>query len=357
VNCPFCNYPNDHNAPFCVNCGAVLPSEKRPSQRSAQPPSSAGPQWTQQPPAPQATPAPGPPPQTRPGTSPYQAGQPPQQAPYPPQPQGAAQDWQALYTQGRAQPLTQAAAPAKKGSKGCIVAAIVVGALVLVIGCVAAAVLYFAYARSRALALEQKRTAELQAQATMEQMKKEIAKGQSGQPKKTEVEASSEERVDVNPLVQSTPLADLFQSQIFKQNDRIPYAGLTFSIKKDILLYKPAMLPEGVKAGKGTWMADVSVQVEGNAKMKKFRLTLIDGAGARLKPDGAFEKYMSLPGGSGETHKLWKKVSKISGGSPAVLHKGFSVDGKNAHDFLVEIKNLNIDRALWIQAGHAMASR
>lgn len=372
MNCPFCHFPNEHNAPFCVNCGAPLPTGQSQAQQPPQPaqpqppqPQPAQPQPSAYPPAAGGQPSlqdQAPLPDTVP---PGTYGQPhtaPQVQPYP-QPAAAAQPQAAQVPQ-----VSQAAVvhPPRKKGKGCIIAVVVVGGLFLLLA-IGAVLVYFLWYRSmEAEAMKAVEAEKVLVEKTLkaEKAEKEAAeskkesKGEKtpetkeSEEKEDKVEAAPPETkgaADKNPILEKVSVDDLYQSQMFLQNDKIKYAGATISVRSDARLLSLADLEKGAKLKKGTVAVGIEIMFEGRAKMKKFKVSLIDGSGKKHGAEDSVEKYMQLPDVEGENHLLWRKLKKPKKKKTYYLHRGFSIPQEEAHNLIVEISNLNIDRALWVQ--------
>lgn len=386
MNCPFCNFPNELNAPFCVNCGAALPPQQQaqqpqqptgavpeappPEQPQPQPPSGTG--YDQQPPAavqppaqPVVTGAAGTPPSPEVPVISQQQVQ-----PYPPasyQAQAPAAQMQSAVAQAQAAGNIQTPVK-KKSSKGCIIAVVIITVLFIVIALVGVFG-YFCFSQEKAMVQEKADKAEQEKKKKAEitvKKKKKTGKKKSGEKEKPEKEKKTKETKEApephkddgkNPILAKTPLDKLYQSQIFRQNDKINYAGATFSMQANVNVYSQSRAPSGVKLKKGMLMADVAIIVYGKAKLKKFRVALIDGKGKKNKPDNKIEKKMEMPDKQGENHKLWKKSPKVKKKKTLYLHRGFSITEEGAQNLIVEIKNLNIDRALWIEVDHDLFSK
>ncbi|MFH1434849.1 MAG: hypothetical protein ABIJ56_03940, partial [Pseudomonadota bacterium] len=147
------------------------------------------------------------------------------------------------------------------------------------------------------------------------------------------------------------PLERLYQSQVFLNTDRIKYAGAVFSIRNDVRIFSGSGVPDGVTLRKGYVMADVEIAVTGKTSLKKFKLYLLDGKGGQRKPDASMGKKMAFPGDTGENHQLWNMKLTIPRDVTHYVHAAFSVKDENAHDFIIEIQNRNVDRVLWISTG------
>jgi len=354
VNCPFCHFPNEHNAPFCVNCGAPLPSGKPAQAQPAAeyPPAAEGrPQLQDQAPLPDTVP---------PGT----LGQPaaaPSVQPYP-QPAEAVQPQAAPAAQVAQAAMVQ---PPKKKGKGCMIAVVVAGGLFLLLAVGAVLVYLFYYRTAQTAAMDRVEAEKVLVKEY--EAAKEFEKEKAVSEKETGGKESSgtkpaEEKVDKveppvpeekkaeekNPILEKTSLDNLYQSQVFLQNDKIKYAGATVSIRADARILSLADLEKGAKLKKGKVAVDVEIVFEGKAKMKKFKVSLIDGSGKKNSPEDSVEKSMVLPDAAGEIHMLWKKLKKPKKKKTYYLHRGFSIPQEEAQNLIVEISNLNIDRALWV---------
>jgi hypothetical protein len=383
VNCPFCHFPNEPNAPFCVNCGAAMPAA-RPPRTQAQP--------QQQPQMPVVTPAAPPPPPAYPQAP----GQPPpayapatgygQPQPYP----GAAQqppvaaappvvaapaavDAQAAGAAPAAQQWaedpakTQPPTAKKGGGKGLIIAVIVIGVVVLFL-IAGAAVGYFVFMKGQdAVKGETKVTSTGEETGKGSETGKAGETGKEGTPQEkgtgkeagtgktggngtsAGTEKTKEKTKEANPILKKTALSSLYQSQIFRQNDKVKYAGASFSIRTSIKILSKSALPAKAKLKKGKLAADVEIILYDKAKLKKFKVSLIDGSGDVLSPDSDVEKVLELPEREGERHLLWKKLAKSKKKSTTYLHRVFVVDEDKASNLIVEISNTNLDRPLWIE--------
>jgi hypothetical protein len=371
VNCPFCHFPNEHNAPFCVNCGAPLPTGQ--SQARQVQPQPVQPQPPQPPPEPPQPAAPYPPATQGPLPAQEQAplpdtmppgtfGQPEPAAPVQPYPQPAAAG------QPQVPRISQAAMvqPPKKKSKGCVIAVVVLGGIFLLL-LIGAALVYFLWYRSLQSAaldrVEAEKVLVEKVKETEKTEKKEVKSGEKTggkEPPETKPADEKEDKVEPppsgekaaaqeNPILKKTSVKDLYQSQVFLQNDKIKYAGATISIRSDARVLSPADLGKGAKLKKGMVAVGIEVVFEGKAKMKKFKVSLIDGSGKKNSPEDSVEKVMPLPDVDGETHMLWKKLKKPKKKKTYYLHRGFSIPKEDAENLIVEISNLNIDRTLWVK--------
>jgi hypothetical protein len=376
VNCPFCHFPNEPNAPFCVNCGAAMPAA-RPPRTQAQP------QQQAQMPPPVTPAAPPPPPDYPPvvGPPPPATGYGQQQPNAPPaaqQPPVVAAPPAAVDDQPGAAPAAQPSAqdPAKtqppiakkKGGKGLIIAVVVIGVVFLVL-VAAASVGYFVFMKSgggtrgetkvTSTGGETGKGAET-GKGTETGEEDTTAKGGT-EKEGTGKEAGTEKTggkgattgtgttKEANPALKKTALSTLYQSQLFRQNDKVKYAGATFSIRTPIRLLSKSALPAKAKLKKGKLAADVEIILYDKAKLKKFKVSLIDGSGKLLSPESDLEKVLELPEKEGERHMLWKKLAKSKKKSTTYLHRAFVIDEDKASSLIVEISNTNLDRALWIE--------
>ena len=321
-----------------MNCGAPLPSTRKPA-----PAEGSG----FQPPAAQP---PGSPP---PGAPPTFTQQPTEVHPPPQMPPGAYAS-----AASPAAPAAAAGMPVKKKKmSGCIIAVIIIGIL-LVLAVPVVAIVIISGMSFWLVQAGDEPPPKVEVAVVMpldEPGEKVKAKTEKSLPaEKEDVKPPEHEKavsLKPNPLLESPPKGRLYQSQVFLKKDRIKYAGAVFSISNDIRILSGSSVPDGVSLRKGYVMADVGIAVTGKTSLKKFKLYLMDGKGGQRKPETSMGKKLDLPEDTGEAHRLWNKKLKIPGDKTYTIHAVFSVKEMNAHDFIIEIQNKNVDRVLWISTG------